>query len=259
MENTPNKSFEPNPAADAWDMSDVPFAGDKANAEQNNETAKPPKNVYRGMTMPYETFARLDFESDLVPNEPPIIDEKGRKVVGDGNEYGVYMTDNEQLAIDTYGNPDHNHGKTLGTVRLFGGENLTISEPSFGVIYKIDTENTDIHKPWITDYLKGHYNNGYQGEEWVSEHIPKENYEVSSITIGNDILHDKENMSNATKEEIKARYEERKHHLERLCSDIGQSLPPELRFLPKRDLVKKLKEIYGDGGTAYENQSATQK
>ena len=246
-----------NSSASQWDMNDVTFAGDKIDTEQNDESEKPPKYLFRGITVPFETFSGLDLDGDLVPNKPPIINERGRETVEDGNEYGVYMTDNEQMTKDVYGNPDHKTGKEIGTIPLLFGDKIKITEPYIGVIYKIDTEGTDVHRPWISDALKGHYNNGYEGEEWVSLNLPKDSYEVSAITIGSDILHDKEDCTSKTKEEITQRYAERRQHLERLYSDLGQSMPKDLKTLTPFMLKRRLKELYGDDGLAYKEKTDT--
>lgn len=245
MENESEKKPTENPDASKWDFRDVQFAGEKKEEESI------PEKVYRGVIVPFEAFEQIDFDGDLVPPMPPKIDEQGRKTVDDGNEYGLYMTDNEQMALDVYGNPEHRRGKIVGSFLTGTRSVVRVEEPSMGVVYAIDTENTDIHKPWITGYLQGHYNNGYQGNEWVSEKVSKEQYEVELVRMSSDFLHDAEDFTNATEEEIKARFLERKHHLETMLAEIGEKLPKELKFLSVPELKKRLREIYGDDGSAY--------
>ena len=252
MENDKFGRFEQNPSSDSWDMSDVEFAGDASTAE-NNEKERPPEHVYRGIVVSHDAFSKLDFEDDLVPDKPPEIDDQGREIIGDGNEYGVYLTDYDQMAKDVYGNPENKRGKTLAKLKGMFGETTEVSEPMIGVVYKINTEGTDIHEPWICAEMNGHYNNGYSGKEWVSSRIPREQYEIELISLSSDILHDKESFSGASKEDVEARYAERMAHLERLCSDLGDSLPKEMRGMTTFELKKHLKSVYGDNGTAYLN------
>ena len=64
-----------------------------------------PKVLYRGVTISYDLLKDFHFDGyPLVPPNEPKIDAQGRKTVGDGNEYGVYMTDNFAMADYAYGN-----------------------------------------------------------------------------------------------------------------------------------------------------------
>lgn len=239
------KSFETeeiNPEAAKWDFRDVKFAGER--------DGRPPQFVYRGVIVPFSDYSEINTDDDLVPPHPPKIDENGRETVDDGNEYGVYMTDNEQMALDVYGNPEHGRGKEIGTIRAGLGGTIVVKEPSMGLVYKINTEGIDVHKPWITGYLEGHYNNGYQGDEWVVERVPKDQCEIERLLMGSDLLHDEEDFTGATKEEIEKRFLERKAHLDRMMADLAGGLPREMKFLPVHALRQRLKEIYGDGNLA---------
>ena len=252
-----NPSKNENPETNTeWDFSKIKFAGDKGEpkAETKDDSRdRPPEHVYRGVHVTPKIFFEIDFNDDIVPPNPPKINEEGMETVEDGNEYGVYMTDYLDMVKTAYGNPDHQRGEILNRVQV-GREELVISEPAIGVIYKIDTSGTDIHKPWITPSLKGHYNNGFSGNEWVTKRIPKENYTVYSIRMGRDLLHDSEDVSGKSQEEIRERYNERMNHLEKLNLDLDK-LP--LDTLPSSVLKTILKDIYGDDGAAYYDTNTT--
>ena len=73
-----------------------------------------PEYLYRGMCIKYEdlknfTFSGIDME---LPYEP-YIDSQGNKTVHDGNEYGIYMSDNPKVAKSVYGNASHKKGTFL--------------------------------------------------------------------------------------------------------------------------------------------------
>lgn len=141
-----------------------------------------PSKLYRGISVNHEIFENLNLTDDMLPPNPPKFNEDGRKVVGDGNEYGVYMTDNKLMAIDVYGNC-HGFGSPLGTV---GKQYFAL--PLIGVTFEIDTTNLDVRNPWITGSLEAVYNNGYGGKEWIADRIPSKNYKISRVIIGNDTL-----------------------------------------------------------------------
>ena len=241
-----NKNKGEGPKKEVWDFSDTEFAGDKSEAKEKN---RPPRYVYRGVHVTPKTFFEIDFNDDIVPPNPPEINEEGKETVGDGNEYGVYMTDYLEMAKNAYGNPNRYSGNILNKVEV-NREKLNIAEPAIGVIYKVDTNGTDIHKPWITPSLTGHYNNGYMGDEWVTRRIPKENYTVYSISMGEDLIHGPEDLTGKSREEIKARYAERMKHIEKLNSDLDK-LSLEKTTISTFRVREILKDLYGDDGAAY--------
>ncbi len=67
----------------------------------------PPDRLYRGIIVPSSAADASLYTSDLVPGSDPQFDEQGRKIVADGNEYGVYMTDNPTAAESVHGSPKH--------------------------------------------------------------------------------------------------------------------------------------------------------
>ena len=236
---------------DEWNMDGVEFRPDL-------EKEKPPKYVYRGMAVSHEEFQNVNFDDDLVPYTAPVVNESGQETDSEGNEYGVYMTDYEQMALEAYGSPDRRNGKTITTLKPLFSDAVEVREPTIGIVYKIDTEGTDTHAPEISSTMRGHYNNGYAGNEWVSRKIAKEQYEVASLSLGNDVLHDKELFSGSDRETIEKRYAERMAHIERMKADLGDSLPKELKMMTKLQLIKRLRELYGDDGEVYQKDSEQQ-
>ena len=200
-----------------------------------------PDVLYRGLIIKYPELEEYNFTGvDIIPNSKPIIDEQGRKLIGDGNEYGVYMTDYKEVAAEAYGHVEMNDGTPLNNNISYGYEKKKVVVPSIGVVYEINTKGLNTHTPWVTDYLKGHYNNGYKGDEYVTERIPKENYKVSSIKIGKDNLHEEEelkiNESTNIKEEINKIIKKRKERLEEFEYALEQLTDRKRASLTKEDI-----------------------
>lgn len=153
---------------------------------------KPPEHVYRGIVLPVPDVTPDFLQHDLVPPHEPIIDSAGRKTVADGNEYGVYMSDNRHMVEVAYADPRHPGPAVPESpeFRLSYTSPMTrLHEPRAAIVYKIRTEGIeDIRKPWITDYLNGVYNNGFQGNEWVADRVPQENYTAVQFRLGRDAL-----------------------------------------------------------------------
>src|SRR6185369_6233412 len=64
-----------------------------------------PDTLHRGVKLPYDEFSPDALSSDLLPGSDGV-DENGNRVVLDGNEYGVYMSTNPQVAR-LYSSPQH--------------------------------------------------------------------------------------------------------------------------------------------------------
>ena len=207
-----------------------------------------PKILYRGVKIDYELLKKFEFYGvDLKPPHPPIIDKQGRKTVGDGNEYGVYMTDHDIVARNAYAGVKHNDGTPINKRIIFGYDRERTIIPAVGIVYKIDTDGIDVHIPWITSCLKGHYNNSMGGNEWIAESIPESNYSIDTIEIGPDTLHDSEMIQiddiTVAKEEIIEKIEARKKRLELFEAKI-EALSDKERLLLSSNKIDVLKEIY---------------
>ena len=211
-----------------------------------------PDFLYRGVKIKYELLKSFNLDGvDLKPLHPPVIDDKARKTVGDGNEYGVYMTDHDIVARNAYAAVKENDGTAVNRDVVFGYYKNMVKIPAVGIVYKINTHGLDVHIPWITSHLKGHYNNGMGGEEWITESVPASNYIVDTVEIGPDILHESEMIefvdSETTKKELLNKINQRKERLE-LFEEKIESMPEKERYLLSPSEIEILKLIYKING-----------
>jgi hypothetical protein len=216
-----------------------------------------PEYLYRGMRIRYDelkdfVFSGIDME---LPYEP-YLDSQGKETVRDGNEYGIYMSDNPKVAEYAYGNATNNPDGTYIEPRISIGNRGTefIKIPAIGVCYKISTQGLDIRKPWISSALQGVYNNGLKGDEWITDKIPAENYEIMSVQIGKDLLHDEQyidlNDIENIKENVTQILEQRKARLEIFAQEMSK-IPEQQRKEFGLGYLEILKEIYGENGFYY--------
>jgi hypothetical protein len=92
--------------------------------------------------------------------------------------------------------------------------------PKCGIVVEVRTDNLPIRKPEISEVLKGVYNNGYEGDEWIADQVPKSQYRVIRLILSlysNDSKKLVVDISGDTKEElekainiIKTEFEKRK-------------------------------------------------
>lgn len=213
-----------------------------------------PQYLYRGLTINYKILQDFKFYGyDIVPYYEPLIDEYGRKTVEDGNEYGIYMTDYKNMAYNAYGRV-RSQGTIIKKGVTYGKTQEGVKIPNIGLVYKINTDGMDVHIPWIKTQLQGHYNNGFIGNEWITERIPAQNYEIEHIMIGDDALHDEEVIDTTdikTAEQVlRQKIEQRKARLEILVQEL-EKLPERKRNLLRNDDMQILKELFGENGVAY--------
>lgn len=151
----------------------------------------PPNDLYRGVTIPVDSFGEHIFGADLTPGGPPKHDAQGRRIVADGNEYGVYMTDNRDMAETSYASP--RHGTPIPDSPQFhwrGSPQSVLEAPTVGVLYQIDPNWLwDLRAPFITSSLNGVYNNGFSGDEWIADSVPARHHRVVALRLGPDTLH----------------------------------------------------------------------
>lgn len=214
-----------------------------------------PSVLYRGLKVDYNSLQNFEFSGvDLKVNYAPIIDQYGRKTVTDGNEYGVYMSDNLSMVTSAYGDLHHDGIPIHNNLSIY---NERIMIPSIAVIYQINTDGLDVRKPFISDQLKGHYNNGFQGDEWIADIIPANNYALYRVRIGADILHDAEDIDllriKNISEQVKQKLEMRKYRLETFANAM-ERMSPMKRNVLGRDELSILKSIYGKNGLKYINE-----
>ncbi len=216
-----------------------------------------PKYLYRGIVLAYDKLSDFNITDDLVVVYDPIIDKNGIKVFLDGNEYGVYMSDNPTMVSNVYGNI-HGHGTAIRYDITIDSDKKRISIPSVGISYKIDTQGIAVRRPQISSVLLGHYNNGFEGDEWIADKIPSSNYQVSRIRIGSDVLHDAEDVSIIDGDVEQAKIQAiqdiqmRKFRLESLIDELSKMTPYERNFIGKTQL-NVLKSIFGSDGVKYVN------
>ena len=215
---------------------------------QINYNKEKPPILYRGVKIRYELLKKYEFiGKEMKPPYPPQFDEQGRKVVGDGNEYGVYMTDYDIVARNAYAEVSINDGTPLNNTVMFGYDRSRTMLPSVGIVYKINTNGLDVHIPRITSYLKGHYNNGMGGDEWIAESVPAENYRIDTVELGEDTLHKSEMLDVTNIELMKIqllrKLEQRKERLELFEKKI-EEMPSYERDRLDSSKIETLKSIY---------------
>ena len=212
-----------------------------------------PQVLYRGVTLDYNVINRIKFYGvDIVPYYEPLIDSSGRKTDKAGNEYGVYMSDNYQMSSEIYAKTNDLVGTPIDKdfIIRVDGLQMMIRIPSVEVLYKIDPTNIDVHRPWIASYLEG----TYHGDEWVTEKVPASEYTVIRLTMGSDLLHDKENfdVSNIAEAEtrVKQTIERRRQQLEALYLEL-KKLPASTRYQFEKIDLEIFKDVFGDNGVKY--------
>lgn len=215
---------------------------------QPNYNKEKPPVLYRGVKIKYELLKNYKFiGEEMKPPYPPKIDEQGRKTVGDGNEYGVYMTDYDIVARNAYAAVDQRDGTPINKSVIFGNRRESTVIPSVGIVYKIKTDGLDVHVPWITSYLNGHYNNGMGGDEWIAESVPASNYSIDTVELGADTLHKSEmidaNDIELMKKELFEKIEKRKERLELFEKKI-EEMPVNDRYRLDSIKIEVLKSIY---------------
>jgi hypothetical protein len=202
------------------------------------ETPQPlPDTLYRGITLPIDHVHESLLTNDIRPGEEPYTNEQGRKTVADGNEYGVYMTDNAHMSEVAYATP--RHGTTMPDSPSFnwkGSSQSRVQMPRVGVMYEINTEGLDARSPFIKDSLRGHYNNGFGGDEYIADSVPAANHRVTKLKIGSDILHEARDIE-VGEEQQQAFDEVRREAAYRsgrlaIASQIISEMPGNLRSFP---------------------------
>ncbi len=140
----------------------------------------PPNQLYRGVTLPVTALHDGFLSQPLQVGYEAKTDAEGRKTAFDGNEFGIYMSDNRHMVEQAYANPRNG---------IAVPELPHVTVPKVGVLYEINPAGLDVRKPWITSYLQGVYNNGFVGDEWITDHVPAENYQIKNFKLGRDLLH----------------------------------------------------------------------
>jgi hypothetical protein len=218
---------------------------------------KKPQTLYRGIIIHDDQVKTAPYYGvTLTPFHPAQIDAQGRKTVGDGNEYGIYMTDNLTMVECAYGKTQKYHGRVLsGKTRIsINGCPAPITYPDVSVIYAIDTDGLDVRKPWICRAMQGHYNNGFEGTEWIADNIPTANYSITKMVLAADWLHPEQSFVvtdlTETQDMIERIISRRKIRLQRLC-DVVSTLPANKRMNLSSTDARTLVHLFGQGGACY--------
>ena len=215
-----------------------------------------PKDLYRGIVLGYRDFQDVKwYDSDIRVHYEPLIDEYGRKIVSDGNEYGVYMSDNLDMVLNAYGNPRSKGTPLENSPQLIiSGARSMVNIPSIGIVYHINTDGMDIREPFICDALGGHYNNGFYGKEWIADVVPKGNIEIVNVKIARDLLHNEQVITNeydgTFKEQVDKIIKDRVSRLQELANEL-EKLPESKRIRLSRLDMEQYKPIFGENGYRY--------
>lgn len=210
--------------------------------------------LYRGVVIGYNDLKDFKFFGvDLKPYKAPLIDDQGRQTVEDGNEYGLYMTDNKSMVYSAYGSV-HNGGTKINSSIQIGFPPTSISIPNIGISYKISTKKIEMRKPWIVSHLTGHYNNGFKGDEYITDVVPSGEYEISRIEIGSDFLHASEELDvsdiKKAEEELKNKMDMRKYRLELFVDTISKMPAPKRAQIGEFERAA-FRDIFGENGVRY--------
>lgn len=202
--------------------------------EQEKEVI--PEILYRGITLRVEDFEQADFSTTLKAGSDEI-DEDGKRVVSDGNEYGVYMSSNPSMVKTAYYGRSKEGIITEPFLRNWSrGNERYLPLPSVGIFFEIKTEGLDIREPQFKETLKGVANNGFKGKEYIVEEIPTSNFRITELCLSSEVydkkavvykIGTKEDFENA-KKDILVRYNEKKSQMLRFRDEIA-NLPKEQR------------------------------
>jgi hypothetical protein len=143
----------------------------------------------------------------------------------DGNELGVYMSTNQTMTEQAYAISGKN--SRLETERYNSGRGFMnhLEVPGLGIVLKIDTEGIEIREPEISDALKGHYNNGFEGREWIADEVPSTNYHPIKFILSryaNDSKRFVLEFDGTNKDELREAIDEMKKHYEREISSYQE-------------------------------------
>lgn len=160
--------------------------------ESTKESEKRPEKLYRGFTMHPDELTVEKLKEVLVPGVP---NEEDPTKIHDGNELGVYMSTNPRMVETVYARGNGYGTSYVEAPRYNDNGSLSnrIKLPNVALMVEIDTVGLDIRKPEITEYLKGVYNNGFEGDEWIADKVPPEFYNVQKLILSRDV-YDKEKL-----------------------------------------------------------------
>lgn len=207
--------------------------------ENNVNEAGPrmPEKLYRGFVVNPSTLSLETFSQPLRPTATSGMD---------GNEKGIYMSDNLRMVESTNYSAGVAGIVEVPVYDMGRGRINSVPLPGCGVIIEIDVKGVSVREPRISSVFQGHYNNGFQGKEWIADAIEPDHYRVKKLIFGiaaNDPAKMVMELKDGSKEElnqailhIKELYEEKKKEAEEF-KEFLISLPEVSRlsgFMLKR-------------------------
>lgn len=161
-------------------MNEDTFEFDSKKLIEIRKAPSRPDTLYRAFTVNPENLSLDMLQKPLVPGSQAV-DDPTR--IGDGNEKGVYMSTNQGMVEKVYAcGSNDNFLKTPRFVRR-GGQEVGVVLPTCGLVLEIDTVDLDIREPRMIPALIGHYNNGYEGYEWIADEVPPEHYKLLKLVL----------------------------------------------------------------------------
>lgn len=218
------------------------------------ESSEKPPVLYRAFTVDPELLTVELLTEDL---KPGTIDKEDSTKIGDGNELGVYMSTNRNMVEIAYAHAPNSSVKSpqynnRGSIMEY------IPLPSCGVVVEVITENLPIRKPEISEVLQGVYNNGFEGQEWISDSVPSDHARVIKLILSshsNDTGKFVVTVDGSKKEDlqkaidsIKTEFEKRKEEAIQFRNFL-EGLKPDMRlneFMVKRKWQKFQEEFKKD-------------
>lgn len=200
------------------------------------EAEQKPETLWRAFTVDPRNLSTENLHQPLIPGTSA---EDDPSRIGDGNERGVYMSTNRTMIEAAYAHTSK--GLSVPAPRFSDHGSITdkVTLPQCGVIVEVDTKNLPIRKPNIIPVLRGHYNNGFQGNEYIADVVPPENYKVVCLVLSRypndserfvvDVPDTKpENLKGAL-EKIQAEFEVRKQEATKFANFL-ESMNPRQRL-----------------------------
>lgn len=206
---------------------------DNQTKEYSRETERRPEKLYRGFAINPEELTIEKLKSVM---KPGTISEDDPTKILDGNELGVYMSTNPSVAEIYASSGRFNYLKTPEFIGKRGLERGVLL-PNCGIVIEINTKDIEIRRPEIAKYLKGVYNNNFEGEEWIADSIEPQNYKIQKLMLsryandGNKIIVEINDESEESLQEainsIKAQYQEIKEAAEEYKRFLEELSPEE--------------------------------
>lgn len=107
-----------------------------------------------------------------------------------------------------------------------GGWVNGIRLPVCGVVVEIDTKGVVIREPKMIQKLMGHYNNGFDGYEWIADEVSAEHYKLRKLVCSKH-ANDPEKI---TIDITGANDEEKQKALDRIRSEFEERRKTALEF-----------------------------